>query len=162
MVARTIALMGENTHRLDPRDRAEIIELLARYAEAVDNGDFNAVGELLSDATLFDPAGNRIASGAEEITALFNATTKRHEDGTPRTAHLITNAIVDAIDDNTVELRARFLVVQEAEGVPLQPIVVGRYVDRVERRDGRWRFVARRMSPEFWGNTSAHLTFDPH
>ena len=73
----------------------------------------------------------------------------------------ITNAIVDRIDNDTVEMRSRFVVLQATERLALQPIAVGRYVDRVERRGGTWRIVKRQMLPQLWGDTSQHLTFDP-
>jgi hypothetical protein len=139
-------------------------ELLARYAEAIDAGDFAGIGELLGDAVLEDGDGNEIVSGAAGIEALYVATTRRHEDGTPRTAHVITNVIVEAVEGSPdeLEMRSRFTVFQGTERLGLQPIVVGRYVDRVARNgDGTWRFVRRRMIPERWGDVAEHLTFDP-
>lgn len=146
---------------VDPRDRALAAELLARYAEAIDSGDFDAVGALLADAVVEDEAGNEIASGAGPITALFAATTRRHDDGTPLTAHVITNVIVESAGPDELEMRSRFTVFQATSTLPLQPIVVGRYVDRLRRDPAGWRFVRRRMIPERWGDVSEHLTFDP-
>lgn len=143
------------------RDRLLIAELLARYAEAIDAGDFAAVGELCSHAVLEDRAGRRIAEGAEQVTALYEATTLRHADGTPRTAHVITNVVIDPVGPDEVEMRSRFTVLQATESLPLQPIVVGRYVDRVARIDGTWRFTRRRLVLEHWGDVRAHLAFDP-
>ncbi len=151
------------TRPVDPSDRAEAAELLARYAEAIDAGDFAAVGALLGDAVVEDGEGNRIASGAAEVEALYVATTRRHADGTPRTAHVITNVIVEAVPDapDELEMRSRFTVLQGTERLGLQPIVVGRYVDRVRRAGDGWRFARRRMIPERWGDVGDHLTFDP-
>lgn len=149
------------TPSLDPGDRALIVELLARYAEAIDAGDFDTVGRLLSDATIEDATGNPIASGPDAIAALFAATTRRHADGTPATAHVITNTIVEPTGPGEVEMRSRFTVFQAVADFPLQPVVVGRYVDRVGLVDGQWRFLRRRMIPERWGDVSSHLTFDP-
>ena len=145
----------------DPADRAIAAELLARYAEAIDAGDFDAVGTLLSDATLVDESGREIASGAEAISALYLATTKRHADGTPLTAHVITNVIVEPVGPDEMELRSRFTVFQATPKLPLQPVVVGRYVDRVTRLGGQWRFTRRQMIPERWGHVGEHLSFDP-
>jgi len=146
---------------VDPADRAIVAELLARYAEAVDAGDFDAVGMLLSDATLVDEAGREIASGATAISALYSAMTKRHADGTPLTAHVITNVIVEPVGPDELELRSRFTVFQATPELALQPIVVGRYMDRVERLEGQWRFTRRQMIPERWGQVGEHLRFDP-
>ena len=148
---------------VDPADRLVATELLARYAEAIDAGDFAGVGALLADATLEDGEGNEIVSGAAGIEALYVTTTRRHEDGTPRTAHVITNVIVEPVDGSSdeLEMRSRFTVFQGTDRLGLQPIVVGRYVDRVRRTDGIWRFVRRRMIPERWGDVGDHLTFSP-
>lgn len=166
-------------------DRWAAAELLARYAELMDAGDFAGVGELLSDGEVTDADGNVIAVGAAAVQALYEATTRRYEDGTPHSAHVITNVIVEAVrhddpvpdnpvPDNPVpdgadsdaaghelEVRSRFTVLQGTERLGLQPVVVGRYVDRLRRIDGRWRFVRRRMVPERWGDVGDHLTFDP-
>jgi 3-phenylpropionate/cinnamic acid dioxygenase small subunit len=151
----------DHSLNLDPGDRAVIVELLARYAEAIDAGDFAAVGELFSDAELLEPGGARLAGGRDQITALYEASTRRFADGTPRTAHVITNVIVDPVSDDVVEMRSRFTVFQATDELPLQPVVVGRYVDRVERAGGVWRFTARTMIPEAWGEVGHHLLFDP-
>jgi 3-phenylpropionate/cinnamic acid dioxygenase small subunit len=151
----------DHSLNLDPADRAVIVELLARYAEAIDAGDFAAVGELFSDAELLDAGGARLAVGREQVTALYEVSTRRYEDGTPRTAHVITNVIVEAVGDDVVEMRSRFTVFQATDGLALQPVVVGRYVDRVERSGGVWRFTGRTMIPESWGDVSHHLLFDP-
>lgn len=149
---------------VDPADRLEAAELLARYAEAIDSGDFAGIGTLLGDAVLEDGDGNEIVSGSEAIEALYVATTRRHEDGTPRTAHVITNVIVEPRDGapDELEMRSRFTVFQGTDRLGLQPIVVGRYVDHLARGDdGVWRFTRRRMIPERWGDVAEHLTFDP-
>jgi hypothetical protein len=147
--------------RLEPDDRALIAELLARYAEAIDAGDFAAVGGLLCDAEILDGEGNRIAAGAGEVTALYEAVTKVHADGTPRTAHVITNVVIDLVAPDVVEMRSRFTVFQATERLPLQAVVVGRYIDRVERLRGEWRFVSRSMLPEAWGEVGEHLRIPP-
>jgi 3-phenylpropionate/cinnamic acid dioxygenase small subunit len=153
--------MTSDLTTVDPADRAEAAELLARYAEAIDAGDFDAVGDLLSDAVMEDGSGMRIASGRDEVVAIYAGTTLRHDDGTPLTAHVITNVIVDGIGPDELEMRSRFTVFQATPSLPLQPVVVGRYVDTVRRIDGTWRFTKRVMAPQAWGDVSQHLSFDP-
>ena len=142
-------------------DRAAAAELLARYAELIDAGDFDGVGRLLGDAVLRDADGSVIATGADEITAIYVGTTRRHADGTPLTAHVITNVIVEALGPDELEMRSRFTVLQCTDTLPLQPVVAGRYVDRLTRTAEGWRFVERTMIPQFWGDVSEHLSFDP-
>src|ERR1700687_5624399 len=82
-------------------DRLAITELLYRYAELIDAGDFDGVGELLARSTF---AGTRSAktAGASAISKLFAVTTRRYpETGTPRTRHLVLNPVVEGGDDGT-------------------------------------------------------------
>ncbi len=141
-------------------DKLAITELLYRYAELIDAGDFDGIGQLLARATF---AGTRSAStsGAEAIAKLFALTTRRYpETGTPCTRHLVLNPIVD-VDDRTATARSTFCVIQNTETVPLQPIVVGRYFDSFSCDDGGWYFTARQVDVEMIGDISAHLKFDP-
>jgi hypothetical protein len=100
-------------------------------------------------------------TGADAIAALYVSTTRRHDDGTPLTSHVISNPIVEIADDRaTARVRSRFLVVQATPTLDLRPIVAGRYDDRFERVDGRWRFSARHMEPRLAGDLRQHLTIE--
>jgi 3-phenylpropionate/cinnamic acid dioxygenase small subunit len=146
---------------MSSEDKLAIIELLYRYAELIDAGDFDGVGRLLARAT-FGGTGPQGASGAENIARLFGATTRRYpgHGNTPRTRHLVLNPIVD-VTDNTAAARSTFCVVQNTETVPLQPIVVGRYLDTFSCDDAGWYFTSRRVDVEMIGDISAHLMVDP-
>ncbi len=135
--------------------KLEVHELLYRYAELIDAGDFDGVGQLLGRGTF---AG---VAGAEAIAALFATTTRRHPEAgnTPRTRHLVLNPIVD-INGDSATARSTFCVVQQTETVALQPIVVGRYADTFARDDAGWYFVERQVDVEMVGDVSAHLMID--
>jgi 3-phenylpropionate/cinnamic acid dioxygenase small subunit len=143
-------------------DRLAITELLYRYAELIDAGDFDGVGRLLARATF---AGTRspATSGADAIAKLFAMTTRRFPDfeNTPRTRHLVLNPIVELAGDGTASARSTFCVVQATETVPLQPIVVGRYLDTFSHDESGWYFTAREVDVEMIGDVSAHLMLDP-
>ena len=155
-------------------DRVAITELIYRYAELIDAGDFDGLGELLAHAEFGGPRTPR-ARGANAITALFVATTRRFADGTPKTRHLVLNPIVE-VDGDTASARSTFCVVQATDAVALQPIVVGRYYDTFARdggdtfaRDGGdtfardtagWHFTQRVAEVEMVGDVSDHLLID--
>jgi 3-phenylpropionate/cinnamic acid dioxygenase small subunit len=147
---------------MNTEDKLAITELLYRYAELIDEGDFDGVGLLLARATF---AGTRSAStsSAEAIAKLFGATTRRYpgHGNTPRTRHLVLNPIVAVADNGTATARSTFCVVQATETVSLQPIVVGRYFDRFTCDDTGWYFTERQVDVEMIGDISAHLLFDP-
>jgi len=48
-------------------------------------------------------------------------------------------------------------VLQAVPGLPLQPILAGRYHDRFERRSGVWWFSERRYLVDLVGDVSHHL-----
>jgi 3-phenylpropionate/cinnamic acid dioxygenase small subunit len=136
--------------------------LLAHYAELIDAGDFEGVGALFADASITDATGQAIATGAHQVEKLYRTTTRRFADGTPKTKHLTTNAIVEESSDGSeATVRSYFVVFQQLDGGPLQPIAAGRYVDHLALVDGAWRFRERRMVPEMFGDVSNHLLFDP-
>ena len=142
--------------------KVEITELLYRYAELIDAGDFDGVGQLLARSTFGGPASGSV-SGAENIAKLFAMTTRRYpdHDNAPRTRHLVLNPIVELNDDGTAATRSTFCVMQDTETVPIQPIVVGRYYDAFARDDAGWYFTERKVEIQMIGDVSAHLMVDP-
>ena len=137
-------------------DRVAVTELLYRYAELIDAGDFDGVGELLGRGNFMGVAG------AARIGALFASTTRRFPDhgNTPRTRHLVLNPIVD-VSGETAAARSTFCVVQQTDTIALQPIVVGRYHDVFARDEHGWYFTERRVDVEMIGDVSDHLMMDP-
>jgi 3-phenylpropionate/cinnamic acid dioxygenase small subunit len=143
---------------LDVAGRA-VGTLLARYAELIDAGDFAAVGAFLGDCVVTTEDGTVVATDGPSITRLYEHTTRRYPDGTPRTQHVITNLIVepDPVEGRWVA-RSCFTVLQATDDQPLAPIVAGRYRDVVEEGvDGTWRFVERCMAPRLLGVLDHHL-----
>jgi len=137
-------------------DKLEITELLYRYAELIDAGDFDGVGALLGRGNFMGVAG------AHAIAGLFGATTRRFPEHGNRTGtrHLVLNPIVE-IDGDAARARSTFCVVQQTDTVALQPIVVGRYADAFARDEQGWHFIERRADVEMIGDVSDHLLIDP-
>jgi 3-phenylpropionate/cinnamic acid dioxygenase small subunit len=137
-------------------DKLAVTELLYRYAELIDAGDFDGVGALLGRGNFMG------VSGAERIAKLFATTTRRFPeyDNTPRTRHLVLNPIVD-VDGDAAAARSTFCVVQQTETVALQPIVVGRYADTFARSSAGWYFTERTVDIQMMGDVSDHLLIDP-
>jgi 3-phenylpropionate/cinnamic acid dioxygenase small subunit len=136
----------------------QILNLLHRYAECVDDGDFDAVSELFSDADyhMAGPGSPPMRGSAVGDTM---RRVVRTYGGVPRTKHVISNEIIE-IDDATGSATSRsyFTVLQAVEGaLELQPITAGRYHDRFERRENTWHFADRSIVIEFVGDMSAHL-----
>ncbi|CAJ1585102.1 nuclear transport factor 2 family protein [[Mycobacterium] wendilense] len=139
-----------------PADRLAVTELLYRYAELVDAGDFDGVGQLLGRGAFMGVAG------PARIAELFAGTTRRFPEhgNTPRTRHLVLNPIVEVSGD-AATARSTFCVLQQTEAVSLQPIVVGRYADTFARDADGWFFTDRTVAIEMLGDVSDHLLIDP-
>ena len=141
----------------DVADKLAVTELLYRYAELIDAGDFDGVGELLGRGRFGGPTSGSV-QGPSAIAAIFARTTRRFPDhgNTPRTRHLVLNPIVE-LDGDTARARSTFCVVQQTDTVPLQPIVVGRYADTFTRDADGWHFIERLVDVQMVGDVSDHL-----
>ncbi|MET7903108.1 nuclear transport factor 2 family protein [Streptomyces sp. NPDC005355] len=141
----------------DPTSSYRAVEnLIARYAELVDDGDFAGLGSLLADATF--TGSSAPVSGRETIEKMFRDTLIVYADGTPRTQHVTTNIAIEVDEQaSTAVSRSYVTVLQALPDLPLQPIASGRYHDRFERRNGQWRFVERRVRINLVGDVSRHL-----
>jgi len=141
----------------DPPSSYRAIEnLIATYAELVDDGDFAGVGVLLADATFTGGAGS--VRGRDAIDKMLRDSVIVYDDGTPRTKHVTTNVAIEVDEEaGTAVSRSYFTALQALPDLALQPIVSGRYQDRFERRDGQWQFVERRVRTDLVGDVSRHL-----
>jgi len=147
---------------MSAEDRLAITDLVYRYAELIDSGDFDGMGQLLGRAA-FGGVNTPAMPGAN-VAGLFAMTTRLFPDregpGTPKTRHLVLNLIVEVADDATAAARSTFCVVQATDLIPLQPIIAGRYHDRFARDDGGWYFTERIIDVEMVGDVSDHLLID--
>ena len=142
-------------------DARQVENLLYRYAEAVDAGDFDAVAELFAEATIVpypDAPSDHHVVGRDAVRAMYERTTRRYDDGTPRTRHVTTNVIVDVVGD-AASARSSYLVLQQTDDLSLQPIIVGRYHDDFERTAGEWRFARRTMFVDLVGELVANVSY---
>ncbi|MBS0366934.1 MAG: nuclear transport factor 2 family protein [Proteobacteria bacterium] len=139
-------------------DYIAIQNLVYRYGEGLDRGDFAAVARLFEHAALYVPVSEDPLRGAAAIEALFRRYTRLYPDsGTPHTRHLISNVIIEPQGEAAARARSSVLVFQATAALPLQPVIGGWYFDRFECVDGLWRFSERRMQMDLFGDLSAHL-----
>jgi hypothetical protein len=139
-----------------------ITTLIYTYAERIDAGDFAGIGELFAHATLtFEGFGNAV-TGRDAIAALYERTTRRYDDGTPRTKHVMTNVIVELGEDpKTATSRSYFTVLQAVPGaLALQPVIAGRYRHRYGCVDGQWRVEGMHIMIDLMGDLGHHMLFD--
>ena len=155
MIGATIASVQETAAEA-------ITKLIYTYAERIDAGDFAGVADVFAHATLtFEGFGDAV-TGREAVEALYGRTTRRYEDGTPKTKHVMTNVMVDVADDGTsAASRSYFTVLQAVPGeLALQPVIAGRYRHTYSRHDGRWEVVTMHIIIDLVGDLGHHMLFD--
>ena len=134
-----------------------IRNLLGKYCELMDAGQFAGLAELFAHATLADEHGNVFATGADEMRAMWEKQTILH-DGKPRTRHVTANPVIDVDDQAGIaQVSSSYIVFQGTDELPLQPIVTGRYLDTFTRGPAGWHFTQRRYAIDHVGDLSHHL-----
>jgi 3-phenylpropionate/cinnamic acid dioxygenase small subunit len=148
--------MSQENVEITPSSYRAIENLIATYAELVDDGDFAGLGVLLAEATF--TGGRGTVRGRDAIEKMLRDNVIVYEDGTPRTKHVTTNLAIEVDEEaGTAIARSYFTALQALPELALQPIVSGRYQDRFERRNGEWRFVERCVRTDLVGDVSFHL-----
>ena len=142
-------------------DETVIANLVFRYAELIDRGDFDGIGSLFANAVITADGSDVEWRGADAITAMYVDRTRRYDDGTPKSKHVTTNLIIEVDEERAhATCRSYYTVYQQTDELPLQPIVAGRYHDEFARVDDAWRFTHRHMLVDLVGNLSQHLLFE--
>ena len=134
-----------------------IKNLVYRYPEAFDSGDFDAAVALFADARVRVAGADRDLRG-DEVRSLLTDMVQLY-DGAPSTKHVTTNVIVEVEGGGTqATARSYFVALQALPDFPLQPILAGRWHDRFEKVDGHWRFAERVIHADLMGDISRHLS----
>ena len=145
---------------MDPSTR--ITNLLYTYGGLVDAGDFAGIGRLLAHARVSDASGRLEIRGADAVRQLYERTTRIYpETGTPRTKHVITNPILE-VDEAAGSARctSQYVVYQQTDTLPLQPIVSGHYEHEFAPVDDDWRITSHRFFVDQVGDVSQHLLIE--
>lgn len=134
-------------------DRQQIHDVYLRYMRGFDRNDV----ELLKSAFWPDAQINYSfhSASVEEFVVEHETAHKKVQT---HWGHLITNESVDIAGDVAhVETYVTELATQK-EGK--SRIVSGRYIDRLDRRNGKWRIAVREFIPHFFTETNDALDFN--
>lgn len=138
----------------DLADRAEIRECMMRYARGMDRRDRELLRSAYHDGAVDDHVGF-VGPVDEFIDWAFgyHATQTRYQ-------HYLLNHTAD-IDEDTAHAETYYLFVgTDREPANHMTISGGRYVDRLERRDGRWAIAARVCVVEWITESTSSITED--
>jgi hypothetical protein len=137
-----------------------IRNLIFRYCELMDAGDIDSTADMLSDAKVIGQDGNLLATGRDEVRAMYaRGNRTERTSGGRRSKHLTTNVYVE-VDEGADSAIARaywVLLVSTSPDDPVRPILAGSYHDTFSRVDGTWRFSERAYVVDLVGSEAATL-----
>ncbi|WP_106401461.1 nuclear transport factor 2 family protein [Actinocorallia populi] len=124
------------------KDRTEILDCITRHARGCDRHDVGLItGAYHPDAT--DEHGLATNTGTD-YAAWANAA---HEATSQVHTHNITTHACE-IDGDVAHCDSYAIVVLLSKNGRTAQFISGRYLDRLERRDGQWRIAVRRSTVE--------------
>jgi hypothetical protein len=123
-------------------DRTEILDCVSRHSRGCDRHDVDLITSAYHGDGV-DEHGHAVNSGADygEWANHTHAETSRVH------THNITTHNCE-IDGDTAHAESYVLVVLIGLNTKNAQFITGRYIDRLERRDGQWRIVLRRSTVE--------------
>lgn len=125
-------------------DREAICDLLLRYCRGVDRRDPAMLERIYWPDAVDDHVHVRL-SGPDYVAHVLRATADM------RTAHHLTNILITFDDPDVARSEAYFLGLHEMPGEGAESgslmfvMLSGRYLDRMERRNGEWRIAYRTL-----------------
>jgi 3-phenylpropionate/cinnamic acid dioxygenase small subunit len=124
-------------------DRAAVTEVLYSYARLVDGRDFAAAAELFTDDCVAE-YGIRETEILRSSAAVADWLASQLRDGSA-SSHHISNVQVSFPDADHAEATCYVYAWHRMPGAAADPIVLARYVDRLERTPDGWRIAHRRL-----------------
>lgn len=128
-------------------DRQQIHDLYLRYMRSFDRNDVD-----LMRSAFWPEAQINYGSQSNTFDEFVTRHLNQHTAELAAWGHLITNETVD-IDGDAAHIEtyvtALWVPKDEKSFAYGRPIVGGRYIDRVDRRNGEWRIAVREFVPHF-------------
>jgi len=133
-------------------DRAEIYDCMQRYARGIDRQDRALLRSAYHDGAIDDHVGF-----VGDVNDFIDWALAYHSNQT-RYQHYLLNHSVDSDGDEAHAETYYLFTGTDRDPANHMTISGGRYVDRLERRDGRWAIVDRVCLVEFMNESQSLLT----
>lgn len=129
-------------------DRQDILDCIHRCARGMDRHDAALIASAYH-AYAFDDHGTFRGSAAAFIEHVngIDGVGGAHANFVSH-QHLVLNHVAE-IDGDEAHTETHYLFFGELRAAPRIQVAGGRYIDRFERRDGRWAIAARRVVMEW-------------
>lgn len=136
-----------------------IEQLLYRYAENIDGGDFDALARMFDRGAVVSlPSGWRL-EGYSALKEFYQRQIIVYpQTGTPCTSHQVSNVVVELnAQQDRAAVRSLFVVRQALEGREAFEVMSGRYSDHLAFDGVRWYFTERKILPVSFGDLTCHF-----
>jgi tellurite resistance protein len=147
-------LSGQDDSAREAKDRAEIEQLMWRYARALDAGDGAAYAAAYTADGQFGTGANA-TKGRDALKKMVDdlraqeAAARAKGEPRPPMYHMHANSWLEFVDKDHARFHAYYLTAMGPVGqnVPLRVAAVGRSVDQLERVNGKWLIKIRDVAP---------------
>ena len=138
----------------EARDRAEIEDLMWRYARALDTGNGEAYAAVYTPDGQFGTGANA-TKGTEALKRLAGGQPRPPAPGAaaaparPPMYHMHANHAITFTDKDHARMDAYYITAMAAGGPdqPLRVAAVGRSIDELVRLNGKWLIQVRNVQP---------------
>ena len=127
------------------KDRSEILDCVNNQSRGHDRHDLSLM-RAVYHADGFDEHGPVVKSGEDYGAYANEAHTGSFED---HLHHLTTHTCEIDPDGTSAHAESYVIGTMRPKGAPIIAVMGGRYLDRLEKRDGTWRIAVRRCTIEF-------------
>jgi ketosteroid isomerase-like protein len=117
-------------------DRLDILDLVARYDQAIDGRDAAGYAETFVDDGVFQIAGQPEIRGREKLARMIERL------GPPGSRHWVNNMVLDGVGDDA-RMTCYLMVLRD-----LRITNMGSYDNTLRKVDGKWKFVRRDYTPD--------------
>jgi hypothetical protein len=142
----------------------EIERQIYQMGYHLEDGNFEAVAELLADATFgADIIGRAAFRGHQEIRQQYERTNVTYGNRGRATKEVYSNILVDIdLENGRAKSVTSYTVAQQPPGDSFELIVAGRYEDEWQRVDTAWRWADRYIRVQYRNNLDRHMHADQH
>jgi hypothetical protein len=137
----------------------EIKDMLYRVGYAIEDGDFQRIGDIMGDATLgADMIGRQVFHGGDEIRDQYKRTNITYPGRGRASKEIYHNILIDIdLDAGTAKSVTSYTVPHQPPDEVFELIVAGRYEDEWKRVDGTWRWADRYVVVQFKNDLNKHM-----
>ena len=130
----------------------------------LEDGNFEAVADLLADATFgADIIGAKVFRGREEILGQYRRTNVTYPNRGRATKEIYSNVLITVdLAAGTARSVTSYTVAQQVPDAEFALLVAGRYLDEWRRADGDWLWTDRYIKVQYRNDLAKHMHAGTH